>query len=94
MICLDALDEYLPKYLPELPESLGAILRECPRTSVFLTERHHIGGDAQRYFSNVVVITISHNPGDIRNYVEMKLNRDTESEAMNKELRADIVRVI
>jgi len=36
-ICLDALDECLQKYLPELLESLGDIVRECPRTKVFLT---------------------------------------------------------
>jgi len=41
----------------------------------------------------MVVIPVSPSPGDIRNYVEMRLNRDTEPEAMNKDLRGDIVRV-
>jgi len=93
-ICLDALDECLPKYLPELLESLGDIVRECPRTRIFLTGRPHIGGDVRRYFSKAVVIPISPSPGDIRNYVEMRLNRDAEPEAMNTDLRADIVRCI
>ena len=93
-ICLDALDECLPKYLPELLESLRNILRESPRTRIFLTGRPHVAEDVKRYFPKAVVVPISPNPDDIRNYVEMRLDRDTEPEAMSKDLRADIVRVI
>ena len=93
-ICLDALDECLPKHLRELLKSLGDIVRECPRTRIFLTGRPHVREDIQRCFSKVVEIPISPNPDDIRNYVEMRLDSDAESEAMNKELRADIVRII
>ena len=93
-ICLDALDEYLPKYLPELLELLSDIVREFPRTRIFLTGRPHVKEDAQRYFFKAVVIPISPNPDDIRNYVEMKLDRDAEPEAMTNDLRVDIVRVI
>ena len=93
-ICIDALDECLPKYLPELLESLGDIIRQSPRTRLFLTGRPHVGEHIQRYFSKAVVMSISSNPDDIRNYVEMRLDRDTEPVAMNKKLRADIVRVI
>ena len=92
-ICLDALDECLSKYLPELLESLGDIVRECPRTRLFLTGRPHVWEDVQRYFPKAVVVPISPSPGDIRNYVEMRLNRDTEPEAMNRDLRADIMNV-
>ena len=94
VISLDALDECLPKYLPELLKSPGDIVRECPRTRIFLTGRPHVREDIQRYFSKAVEIPISPNTEDIRNYVEMRLDSDTESEAINKELRADIVRVI
>ena len=93
-ICLDALDECLPKYMPELLESLRDIVRECPRTRIFLTGRPHVREDVQRYFSKAVVIPISPNPDDIRNYVEMRLNRDAEPEAMSGDLREDIARVI
>ena len=93
-ICLDALDECLPKYLPELLESLRDIVRECPRTRVFLTGRPHVRQDVQRYFSKAAVIPVSPNRGDIKDYVEMRLDRDAEPEAMSDELRADIVRVI
>ena len=93
-ICLDALDECLPKHLPELLESLENILLESPRTRIFLTGRPHIADDVKRYFSKAVVIPVSPNPDDIRHYVEMRLDRDTEPEAMNKNLRADIVKAI
>ena len=94
IICLDALDECPPKYLPELLESLGDLIQECPKTRIFLTGRPHIGEDVKRHFSKAVVVPISPNPADVRNYVEMRLSRDDEPDAMNKDLRADIVRII
>ena len=93
-ICIDALDECLPKYLPELLESLGNIVRESPSTRIFLTGRPHVGDDIQRYFPKAVVIPISPNTDDIRNYMEMRLDRDAEPEAMTKDLRANIVSVV
>ena len=93
-ICIDALDEFLPKCLPELLESLRDIVRGSPSTRIFLTGRPHVKEDIQRYFANVAVIPISPNTDDIRNYLEMRLDRDPEPEAMSNDLRADIVRVI
>ena len=93
-ICIDALDECLPKHLPELLESLRDIVRESPRTRIFLTGRPHVEGVIQRYFTKAVVIPIRPNPDDIRNYLEMKMGRDDEPEAMDNDLRADIVKVI
>ena len=46
-------------------------------------------GDVQRYFAKAVVIPISSNSDNIRNYVEMRSDRDAEHD-----LRAGIVRVI
>jgi len=93
-ICIDALDECLPKCLPELLESLRNIVRESPTTRIFLTGRPHVGEDVRRYFAKVVVMPISPNTDDIRNYVEMRLDRDPEPEAMTNDLRADVVRVV
>ena len=92
-ICIDALDECLPKHLPELLESLRDIARESPQTRIFLTGRPHVKEDIQRYFPKAVVMPISPNLDDIRNYLEMRLDRDPEPEAMNNDLRADIVRI-
>ena len=93
-ICIDALDECLPKYLPELLRSLKDVVRESPSTRIFFTGRPHVGEEVRRYFTSTVVIPISPNRDDIRNYVEMRLEGDPEPEAMTNDLRADIVRVI
>jgi len=93
-ICLDALDECLPEHLPDLFSSLRDIVRECPKAKLFLTGRPHVREDVLRYFSKAVVIPIRPNLNDIRNYVDMKLDRDPEPEAMNDGLRADIMKVI
>ena len=92
--CLHALDECLPKHLPELVGSLREMFRESPKLRIFLTGRSHITEDIRRYFAMAVVIPISPDGGDIRSYLEMKLDRDTEPEAMNNNLRADILRII
>ena len=93
-ICIDALDEFLPKHLPALLESLGEIIRECPRTRIFLTGRPHVKENIQRYFTKAVVIPIKPNTDDIRNYLETRLDMDHEPEAMDNSLRADIMNII
>jgi len=93
-ICIDALDEFLPQGLPQLLESLRDIVRESPITRIFLTGRHHVKEAILRYFTMTVVIPISPNTNDIRSYLEMRLGRDEEPEAMDNDLRADIVRTI
>jgi len=93
-ICIDAIDECLPKGLLELLESLRDIVRESPRTRIFLTGRPHVNETVQRYFTKAIVIPINPNTDDIRNYLEMRLERDVEPDAMDEDLRADIVRVI
>ncbi|RPA92087.1 ankyrin [Choiromyces venosus 120613-1] len=93
-ICIDALDECLPRHLPVLLKSLRDIARESPTTRIFLTGRPHVGDDIQRCFPRAVGIPISPNADDIRNYLEMRLDSDTEPDAMNDELRADIMRII
>ena len=93
-ICVDALDECLPRNLPELLESLRDIARESPRTRIFLTGRPHVRDDIQRYFARAVAVPISPNQDDIRNYLKMRLDRDDIPEAMSNDLRADIVKII
>ena len=88
------MDECLQKRVPEILESLRDILRESPGTRIFLTGRLHVREDVQIYFPKAVVIPISPNPNDVRNYVETRLDRDAEPEAMSDYLRVDIVRVI
>jgi len=93
-ICIDALDEFLPKHLSELLRSLRDIVRESPKTRVFLTGRPHVKEDIQRYFPRVVLIPVSPKIDDIRNYLEMRLDMDAEPGAMSDDLRADIIRIM
>ena len=93
-ICIDALDEFPPKDLPELLESLSNIVRESPRTRIFFTGRPLVQETIQRYFTKAATILISPNQDEVKNYVEMRLDRDDEPEAMDKYLRADIVKMI
>ena len=93
-ICVDALDECLPECLPELLKCLGDIIRESPSARIFLTGRPHVRENIQRYFAKMVVIPINPNRDDIRKYVEMRLDRDADPEAMSNDLRVDIVKAI
>ena len=72
-ICIDALDEFPASNLPELLESLREILREFPKTRIFLTGRPHVKEVIQRHFVEAVAISICPNPNDLRNYVRMSL---------------------
>ena len=92
-ICIDALDE-LPNHLSKLLESLRDIVRESPGARIFLTGRPHVKEAIVRYFTNAVVMPISPNTDDISNYLDMRLDRDDNPEAMNSNLRANIVRII
>ena len=93
-ICIDALDECLPNRLAELFESLRDIVRESPTARIFLTGRPYVGDDVRRYFTKAIVIPIIPNSNDIQNYVQRRLDRDAEPEAMSNDLRADIVKAI
>jgi len=93
-IFIDALDECLPKDIPELLGSLKDIIRESPRTRIFLTGRPHVDEVVRRYFTTPVTIPIIPNQDDIRNYLEMRLNKDDQPEVMNDDLRAEIVTTI
>ena len=93
-VCIDALDESAPKYRRELLESLQEIIRVSPNMRVLLTGRPHINSEIVEFFSKAVRIPISPTQDDIKSYLEMRLRGDTTPEAMDAELRADIMRVI
>ena len=93
-ICIDALDESVPKHRLELLESLREIVRVSPNTRIFLTGRPHIDDEIVRCFGNVVRIPVSPTQDDIKSYLEMRLGRDTDRSAMDDELRDDIMRII
>ena len=93
-ICLDALDECLPKHLPELLRALEDILQGSPRTRIFVTGRPHVEVEIKRRFATAVIVPISPNTHDITRFLENRLEMDTEQDAMPDDLRADILRII
>jgi len=93
-ICIDALDECIPKHLLELLGSLKDILQESRRTRIFFTGRPQVEAAITKHFITGVIIPISPKAHDIERYLEKKLEMDTECDAMSDGLRADIMRII
>jgi len=93
-ICIDALDECLPKHQLELLGSMKDILEELPSMRVFVTGRPQVETEILRYFATSVIVPISPKRNDIERYLENKLDMDTDLEAMSPALRADILRII
>ena len=93
-ICIDALDESTAKHRRELLESMREIVLVSPNVRVFLTGRPHIDAEIAQIFIKVARLSISPTAADIKSYLEMRLNGDTDPKAMNDELRADIMRII
>jgi len=93
-ICIDALDESTPKHRRELLESLRDIAGVSPNTRLFLTGRPHIDGEIVKCFIGAVRIPVSPIHADIKSYLKMRLDGDTDPNAMDDELRADIMRII
>ena len=93
-ICIDALDECLPKNLLELLESLKDILQESSRMRIFVTGRPHVEAEIVRYFTTAVIVPINPTTDEIKRYLERKLEMDTMHDEMSDALRADILRII
>jgi len=93
-ICIDALDECLPKHLLEILKSLEDILQASPRARIFLTGRPQVEAEIKRYFTTGVIVPISPKTQDVKIYLENKLEMDTEHYAMSDGLRADIQKII
>ena len=93
-ICIDALDEATPKHRRDLLESMQEIILASPGARVFLTGRPHIDNEIATCFSEAVLMPLCPTHGDIKNYLEMRLSGDTDPNAMDKELRADIMKII
>ena len=93
-ICIDALDECRPGDRRKLLESLRKIVRASPTTRVFLSGRPHIRDEVERHFARAIVIPVIPTVGDIELYLKLRLNRDITPDAMDDNLRAEIMTVI
>ena len=94
-ICIDALDECPDQHISQLLTSLHTASQASPDVRLLITGRPHIQSAVEKYvLGGAQVIPINPNSEDIREYLEMKLERDLDSEAMNPGLRADILKLI
>jgi len=69
------------------------VIRESSITRIFFTGRPPVSEAIRRYFW-AVVIPISPSHDDITNYLERRLDTDDAPEAVDEDLRADIVKII
>ena len=93
-ICIDALDECTPESRQELLGSLQDVIRESPSTRILFTGRCHVEGEVKKYFTEAIIIPVSPTDDDIRMYLDARLGRDMEPDAMDAGLRNDIMRMI
>ncbi|RPA93312.1 ankyrin [Choiromyces venosus 120613-1] len=94
-ICIDGLDEFPSKSRPKLWDSLHRVIRECPNTRLFLTGRPHIHREVETCFQQYVdMLSVSTASDDIGRYIVKRLEEDTDPDAMDENLRADILRAI
>ena len=94
-ICIDALDECPDKHISQLLTSLHTASQASPDVRLLITGRPHIQSAVEKYVpGGAQIISIIPNSEDIREYLEMELERDLDSEAMNPALRTDILKRI
>jgi len=94
VICIDGLDESLPIHRAGLLKSLRAIAQEMPNVRLFLTGRPFISGEVEKHFPDVHSISVSPTKEDTKAFLKIKLGEDSEPEAMDENLRADIMEII
>jgi len=94
-ICVDALDECVPRHRLEVLHAFGQILRGSPNTRMFMTGRSHIQGVVERGLGGgTISVCIKSRDDDIVTYLRARLRNDTSPEAMDSVLENDIIKSI
>ena len=94
-ICIDALDECVPRHLLEVLGALGQILQGSPDTRILMTGRSHILGVVERQLGGrTISVSIVSKENDIVKYLRARLERDTTPEVMDSFLAEDIINSI
>jgi len=94
-ICIDALDECGTGRLSEFLRSLRSIVTGSPNVRLFVTGRPHIqAGLEEHYGRPLQIIKFKPVKGDIRRYLEKKLEDDEFRQEMDSELKAHIMEKI
>jgi len=93
-ICIDALDECVAGYRAKLLDSLNEILQRSPGTRVFVTGRPHVGAEVGKRLPGRAAIRVTPRRDDIISYIHSKLDEDATPDAMDNNLKADILKRI
>ena len=94
-ICIDALDECAPEHRIKVLDSLHQICQKSPGTRIFVTGRPHIQDEIGRRISGrLTTIRITPKRDDVIGYLRARLSEDTNPDAMDSSLEADILRKI
>ena len=94
-ICIDALDECVEGYQPEVLDSLRQVLEKSSSTRIFLTARRHVRGEIERHLGpRAAVLYIKPSNNDIVGYIQMRLSKDRRRDAMDAGLEAEIIESI
>ena len=94
-ICVDALDECVPKHRVEVLDALGEILLKSPNTRIFMTGRSHIRGVVERGLGGrATSVLIKPRDDNIVTYLRTRLRQDTTPEVMDSGLENDIMKSV
>ena len=94
-ICIDALDECAAENRIKVLDSLHQIRQKSPGTQIFVTGRPHIQDEiGRRIPGRLTTIRITPKRDDVIGYLRARLSEDTNPDAMDSSLEADILRKI
>ena len=94
-VCMDALDECVPGNRVKILDSLNKILQNSPDTRIFVAGRPQIRPEVERRLAGrVTSLLISPKRDDIIGYIRDRLGEDTDPDAMDSGLEADILKKI
>ena len=94
-ICIDALDECMTGYRVKILDSLNQVIQSSPGTRMFVTGRLHIEAEAgKRLSGRGTAIRITPQSHDIISYLRRRLEEDIRPDAMDGNLKADILKKI
>ena len=94
-ICIDAIDECVAGYRAKILGSLNQILQNSPNTRIFITGRPHIEAEVgKRLSGRGTAIRITPRRHDIISYLNFRLDEDLAPDAMDSNLKADILKKI
>ena len=94
-ICVDALDECVPRHRRIVLESLGQILQGSRYTRIFMTGRPHVRSEVERGLGGAATFVFIQTTEDgVLKLLREKLRGDTAPNTMSSTLEGDIMKII